>query len=69
MPRSIINRNIRRSIIAYICHNLRFPTRQAIAQYSQYFNVPKQVVSGNISWLVRSGQVNIHRNKPSSYLY
>lgn len=69
MPRAIINRNIRRAIITYVRHNLRFPTRQAISQYAQHFNVPKQVVSGNISWLVRSGQVNIHRNKPYSYLY
>lgn len=69
MPRIIINRNIRRAILTYIKHNHRFPTRQAIAQYAQQFKVPKQVVSGNISWLVRSGQTNIHRNKPYSYLY
>jgi hypothetical protein len=69
MSRALINRNIRRAILTYINHNLHFPTRQAIAQYAQLFNVPKQVVSGNISWLVRSGQAKIYRNKPYSYLY
>lgn len=69
MARTLINRNIRRAILTYIKRNLRFPTRQAIAQYAQLFNVPKQVVSGNISWLVRSGQVKIYRNKQYSYLY
>ena len=49
MSRALINRNIRRAILTYINHNLHFPIRQAIAQYAQLFNVPKQVVSGNIS--------------------
>ena len=55
MTRLVINNNIRIAIFTDIKQKLQFPTRQAIIQYAQKYNVPKQVVAGNISWLVRSG--------------
>ncbi|OXS26889.1 MAG: hypothetical protein BI182_12220 [Acetobacterium sp. MES1] len=69
MNRAQINILIRDSIIRYVIRYSTFPTREAIQLLAQRYNVPKQVVSGNISWIVRSNQLNIMRCKPNSYLY
>lgn len=69
MSRVQINAQIRNFIIQYIASNTNYRTRTAINNLSAHFNVPKQVVSGNISWLVRSGAVSIAKCKPNSYLY
>ncbi len=68
MSRAQINSQIRNLIIQYIAAHTRYRTRTAINTLSSLFNVPKQVVSGNISWLVRSGIVNIVKCRPDSYL-
>lgn len=67
--RKKINLQIRNCILHEITNHQRYNTRSAINTLSTQFNVPKQVVSGNISWIVRSGAANIVRNNPSSYLY
>lgn len=69
MNRKYINHQIKSLIIQHVATFSQYNTRQAIATLSQQFQVPKQVVSGNISWLVRSGSLNINRCKPNSYLY
>lgn len=69
MNRVKINILIRDSIIRYVIKYSTFPTRKAIQLLAQRYHVPKQVVSGNISWIVRSKQLNIMRCKPNSYLY
>jgi len=69
MNRAQINILTRDSIIRYVIRYSTFPTREAIQLLAQRYNVPKQVVSGNISWIVRSNQLNIMRCKPNSYLY
>lgn len=69
MSRIQINAQIRNLIIQHISAYTSCRTRTAIDNLSTRFNVPKQVVAGNISWLVRSGTVNIVRCKPNSYLY
>lgn len=69
MNRAQINILIRNSIISYVNRYSTFPTRRAIQLLSQRYRVPKQVVSGNISWIVRSKQLDIMRCKPNSYLY
>lgn len=67
--RSIINQQIRAEIINNVRSTFHYPTRTAINNLSVKYHVPKQVVSGNISWIVRSNQLNIFRSKPISYLY
>ena len=67
--RKIINSQIRTIILQFTAKGNHYNTRKAINDLSAQFHVPKQVVSGNISWLVRSGNANIVRNKPNSYLY
>jgi hypothetical protein len=69
MKRAQINIRIRDTIIRYVMRYSRFPTRRAIQLLAKRYHVPKQVVSGNISWIVRSKQLNIMRCKPNSYLY
>lgn len=69
MNRTQINILIRDFIISYVYKYSTIPTRRAIQLLAQKYNVPKQVVSGNISWIVRSNQLNIMRCKPNSYLY
>ena len=69
MNRTHINHQIKSQIIQHVTTFSKYNTRQAIVTLSQQFHVPKQVVSGNISWLVRSGTLNINRCKPNSYLY
>lgn len=69
MTRIQINAQIKSLIIQHIAANTNYRTRAAINNLSTRFNVPKQVVSGNISWLVRSGAVNIAKCRPNSYLY
>ena len=68
MNRKQINHNIRCSIICYVARYSTFSTRRAIQMFSQRYNVPKQVVAGNISWIVRSGQIGLVSSKPNSYL-
>jgi hypothetical protein len=67
--RKRINLQIRNAILQRIATNQQYNTRSAINTLSTQFHVPKQVISGNISWIVRSGAANIARNKPFSYLY
>lgn len=67
--RNRINMQIRNTILQRIANNQQYNTRSAINALSIQFHVPKQVISGNISWIVRSGAANIFRNKPNSYLY
>lgn len=69
MPRNLINKKIRNGILAYVRLHKTLPTRTAINYYSHLYNVPKNVVSGCISGLVRSGMVAIYSNKPYSYMY
>lgn len=69
MNRAQINILIRNSIIRYVNRYSTFPTRRSIQLLAQRYHVPKQVVSGNISWIVRSKQLNIVSCKPNSYLY
>lgn len=67
--RKRINLQIRAIILNFIANGNHYDTRKAINDLSTQFQVPKQVISGNISWLVRSGNTKIVRNKPNSYLY
>lgn len=69
MKRDQINILIRDSIIRFVIRYSTFPTRRAIQLLAKRYHVPKQVVSGNISWIVKSKQLNIMRCKPNSYLY
>jgi hypothetical protein len=69
MNRKQLNYGIRNSIIRYVTRCSILSTRRAIQIFSQCYSIPKQVVSGNISWLVRSGQLSLVSCKPNSYLY
>lgn len=69
MNRAVINRAIRATIAATVLRNGTYNTRAAISALSAAFGVPKQVVAGNISWLIRSGQLSIRRCPPRSALY
>ena len=69
MNRTVINAAIRGSIAATVLRNGTYNTRAAISALSAAFGVPKQVIAGNISWLVRSGQLSIRRCPPRSALY
>ena len=69
MNRAMKNAAIRGIIAATVLSNGTYNTRAAISALSAAFGVPKQVVAGNISWLVRSGQLSIRRCPPNSALY
>ena len=71
MTRTQINLKIRKDIVAKAMLKHEYPlfTIEVISYYSHLYGVPKQVVAGNLSWLVRSGQVHILRNRPNSYIY
>lgn len=69
MNRKERNLLIRNSIIRYAARYSLLPTGRAIKSLAFRYKVPKQVVSGNISWLVTSGRLNMVRCKPESYLY
>jgi len=69
MSRKEINIHIRKNIENWVTKTSTLPTRDAIQQLAQSYNVPKQVVSGNISWIVSSKQLQIFKDKPNSYLY
>ena len=67
--RQKINRQIRATLLQLVANNQQYYTRTATNTLSILYKVPPQVIAGNISYLVRSGAVNICRNRPYSYLY
>ena len=69
IQRKQINSLIREIILSQVHILKHINTRQINRQLADQFNVPKQVVSGNISYLVTSGQVNIMSDRPNSYIY
>lgn len=62
--------NIRiRAMILAIVSTGKTDTRVLIKQLAQQFSTSKQRISGNISFLVTTGAVQIKRQKPHSYIY
>lgn len=64
-----MNYKIRNAIIAYIAKNGMADTRIIISRMASLFNTTKQRISGNISFMVKSGMVQIIRRRPHSEIY
>ena len=66
-----MNRRIRAAILAYIASNGATDTRKVISIMSKRFNITRQRISGNISWLVRISSLTVGgtRNTNSCYIY
>ena len=64
-----LNNIIRNSILALIAVNGKTSTRFIIRLMASLFGTTRQRISGNISYLVTSGKVQISRNYPHSVIY
>lgn len=65
-----MNRRIRASITQYVNTNGPTDSRQLIALMAQRFSVPKQKISGNLSYMIcKAGTLSLISNRPHSIVY
>ena len=65
-----MNKRIRRSILQYVNANGPTDRRKLITIMAQRYGVPKQQISGNLSFMIcRAGTLNLVRNRPHSYVF
>lgn len=65
-----MNRRIRSSILQYVNANGPTDSRKLISLMAKRFGVPKQQISGNLSFMIcRAGTLNLVSNRPHSYVY
>ncbi len=65
-----MNKQIRRSITQYVNTNGVTDSRELIAIMAKRYGVPKQQISGNLSFMIcRAGTLNLISNPPHSQVY
>ena len=65
-----MNRRIRASISQYVKLNGAVDTRVLIALMAKRFNVPKQKISGNLSYMIcKAGTLGLISNRPHSIVF
>lgn len=65
-----MNKIIRHSILQYVNANGPTNSRKLIAIMAQRYGVPKQQISGNLSFMIcREGTLNLVSNRPHSYVF
>lgn len=65
-----MNRRIRSNIIKYVTNNGATDSRKLIAIMAKQYGVPKQQISGNLSFMIcRAGTLKLISQRPHSMVY